>query len=324
MRNARLLVAAAFICGTPAPLHAVEGSTAAGPIGGTDMRSAQLPPPGLYGGIVLVGATAFDFVDGQGQTIPALNQAHLTRKLSGPFFIYVPDFQVLGGSVGVAGIIPNGEECGRLFATTPKRCLLGVGDPYVEVAWSRYFGTPRPSRFPGAFPILEGLTVALGFGAVLPVGTYDASVANNQGLSIGNNIWDFAPIVAFTYMTPPIIAEGTEVSAKLYWNNYLTNPATQYSTGSLLNVDFAVTERIGRFQVGLTGFYAVQVADDKQFGVVIPPDGRRSEILNLGGVLVYDMPEYGASMKIKGVTTLVTANTVKSYGIVVGLIKKFR
>ena len=85
--------------------------------------------------------------------------------------------------------------------------------------------------------------------------------------------------------------EGTEISAKLYWNNYLTNPTTQYTTGTLLNVDFAVSERIGRFQVGMAGFYAVQVEDDKLFGVTISPDGRRAEVLNLGGIFAVDMPE---------------------------------
>jgi hypothetical protein len=325
MRSARFFLAvAAFVCGACTAALAVEGPTAAGPIGGTDMRSALLPPPGLYGGVISLGATAFDFVDGNGKTIPALSTAHQTKLLWGPFLVYVPDVQVLGGSIGVAGIIPYGQTCGHLFALSPSACVVGFGDPYVEFAWSRSFGTPRPSKYPGAFPILEGLTILLGFGAVLPTGKYDAQEAASQGLTMGNNIYDFAPTVAFTYTTPPILAEGTEVSAKLYWNNYLTNPATHYSTGSLLNVDFAVSERIGRFQIGVTGFYAVQVADDKLFGVPIPPDGRRAEFLSLGGVLAFDMPEFGASVKVKAVSTVIAANTVRSSGMVIGWVKKFR
>jgi hypothetical protein len=324
MYNIRLLLAAAFICGASPAALAVEGSTAAGPIGGTDIRSALMPPPGFYGGLILFQATAFDFVDAAGNTIPALSEAKLTKKLTGPFFLYVPDVQVFGGEIGLLGTVPYGAECGHLFATTPSRCILGFGDPYLEIAWSRSFGTLRPSRFPGAFPILEGLAVMVGFGAVLPVGKYDGWEATTQGLSIGNNIYDFAPSVAFTYTTPPIIVEGTEISAKLYWNNYLTNPATQYSTGSLLNVDFAVSERLGRFQIGVAGFYAVQVADDKLFGATIPPDGRRAELLNFGGILNYDMPEYDVSLKIKGLATLLASNTVRSAGVVFGWIKKFR
>ncbi len=160
-----------------------------------------------------------------------------------------------------------------LFGATPKRCIESLGDPYVELSWSRYFGTPRPSRYPGAFPIPEGLAVSVGFGMVIPTGRYSAVDATVQGLTIGNNIRDFAPIVGFTYTTKPIIAESTEITARLLWNNYLTNTATQYATG---------------------------------------------------GVVAYDLPEYGASMKVKVLRSIVNVNTVKSWGVVLGWIKKFR
>jgi len=319
----RVLLAAALVCAASAPAWAVEGSTAAGPIGGSDVRSAMLPPPGLYGGIIGLAAEAIEFVDGNGHTIPALREGHLQRYRTGPFLVYVPDVQVLGGSIGVAGIVPNGLECGRLFGGTPWHCFGGVGDPYVEVEWSRSFATPRPSQYAGAYPILEGLTVALGFGMVFPFGAYNVTEANLQGITIGNNIWDFSPWVAATYTTRPIIADGTEISAKFYWNNYLTNPATHYSTGTLLDLDFAITEHIGRVQLGVTGFYAFQVADDRLFGVPIPPDGRKGEAMEIGGIVAYDMPENSASMKVKVLTTVIAANTVKSYGAVVGFIKKF-
>ncbi len=323
MRNAQLFFAVALICGACTPALAVEGPSAAGPIGGTDIRTAQLPPPGLYGGAVLLGARAFNFVDGNGDTIPALSEARLTKKVFGPFFLYVPDIQVLGGSIGLAAFIPVGETCGRLFAATPKRCQAGVGDPYVEVAWSRSFATPRPSRFPGAFPILEGLTIGAGFGVVLPIGQYNALDPTSQALSAGSNIYDFAPNFAITYTTRPIIVEGTEFSAKAYWNNYLKNPATQYSSGSLINIDFAVSERIGRFQIGIAGFYAFQVTDDKQFGLAVASDGRRVEILSLGGVFAYDMPEHNAAVKIKALTSVIAANTAASGAVAISVIKKF-
>jgi hypothetical protein len=323
MRSAWFFLTAAVISWICAPALAVEGPSAAGPIGGTDVRSAQLPPPGFYGGAFASAATALDFVDGNGNTIPALSEASLTRKNLAPFFLYVPNFQVLGGSVGLAAFVPFSELCGRLFAGSQKLCRAGVGDFYAELDWSRSFATPRASRFPGAFPILEGLTVALGFGMVVPTGQFNASDATSQALSAGSNIYDFAPCLALTYTTPPIIVEGTEFSAKLYWNNYLTNPVTQYFTGSLVNIDFAVSEHIGRFQVGAAGTYAVQVADDKLFGDSIPPDGRRGKLLSLGGVLTYDMPEHNAAMKIKVVDSIIAANTVRARAAVISVIKKF-
>jgi hypothetical protein len=40
-------------------------------------------------------------------------------------------------------------------------------------------------------------------------------------------------------------------------------------------------------------------------------------------VLAYDMPELGASIKVKGLVTVITHNTTESYGIALGWVKKF-
>jgi hypothetical protein len=273
--------------------------------------------------VLLVGGPAYDFVDGSGETIPALSSARLTKWFSGPFLLYVPDMKVFGGSIGLAGIVPNGALCGHLFAGSPDDCTIGVGDPYVEVSWSRSFGFLRPSRFPGALPIHQGLSIMAGFGAVLPLGQYDPADLTTRARSIGTNIYDFAPSLAFTYTTPPILAEGTELSAKMYLNNYLMNPATDYETGSVFNIDFAISERIGRFQIGIAGSYLFQVANDELFGAVVPPDGLRAEGLLLGAIAHYDMPEYGAAMKIKPFAAVHAKNTVYFWGISLGWIKKF-
>jgi hypothetical protein len=322
MRCPRFWLAAALVCAICPPSFAVEGSSIAGPIGGTDIRAALIPPPGVYGGMAVLGAKAFDFVDGRGAAIPGFGEADLTARIFAPLLVYVPELQVLGGSLAVVATVPVGEKCGHIFPGTGTVCRFGAGDPYLEALWGRSFGKLRPSQYPGAFPIFEGLALTIGFGVVLPFGQYNAFEANNFGASVGNNIYDFAPTLAVTYTTPPVLFEGTEISAKLYWNNYLMNRTTQYSTGSLLNVDFAITEHIGRFQVGLAGYYVTQIADDYQSGARVAPDGRRAELLELGGVLAYDMPEHGASLKIKGLSTVITANTVNSYGVVIGFIKK--
>lgn len=323
MHVTRLFFIIAFILSGCGPAFAVEGPTAAGPIGGTDIRSAVLPPPGLYGGVIVAGAEAFNFVDGHGDTIPALKDANLWKILAGPWLYGVSDFKVLGGHFGLGGIVPIGNQCGHLFIGQADDCTSGVGDPYVEIDWSRSFGKLRPSKFPGALPILQGLSILVGFGVVLPGEAYDSSDPLQQALSIANNTWDFAPTMGLTYTSPPILADGTEISVRFFWNNYLKNPATDYSAGDLLDFEFALTERIGRFQVGVAGFYAFQVEDDELFGVRVPPDGRRVKNFQLGPILNYDLPERMASVKVKAITTFVTENTVESWAVVAGWAKKF-
>lgn len=80
--------------------------------------------------------------------------------------------------------------------------------------------------------------------------------------------------------------------------------------------------RIGRFQVGFAGLYFRQIADDELLGVPVPPDGRRAEMLNLGGVINYDMPEHGGAMKLKVLTSVISENAVRSFGVALTLAKK--
>jgi hypothetical protein len=301
--------------------EAAEGPTVAGPIGGTDIRSAIAPPPGLYGGAIVGAAGTLDFLDNHGDTVPLFRDAQINKQLVGPFLYYVPDLKVLGGSIGFGGIVPAGNQCGHLFISQDSECKQGVGDPYFEVDWARYFGTPRPSKYEGAFPILQGLNLLFGFGAVIPAGSYDDSDLLSRVLSIGTNIWDFAPSMAITYTTPPILAEGTEFSAKVYYNHYLENPATHYLTGDLVNIDFAISEHIGRFQIGVAGVYAWQLEDDELFEVPIPDI--RAEALLLGPIVNYDIPESAASIRMKLLRTAFALNTVTSWNVIFGFVKKF-
>jgi hypothetical protein len=312
-RAARWALIVVGICTTfsSAPSWAVEGATAAGPIGGSDIRSAILPPSGLYGGVVGLYNSVTQFHDGSGHPAPGLDAVGLSNYIGGAFFLYVPDFKLFDGRIGLAGVAAGGQNCGQL-----------VGDPYFELAWSRSFGQLRPPTTTGAFPIIEGLVLDFGIGAVIPIGNYNQQTQAMNGVSPGNKTFDLAPSMAVTYTTPPLIADGTEFSAKLYWDNYATNPVTQYHASPLLDVDFALTEHIGRLQLGPAGFYVFQTGQDRQFGAVVPPDGRRLEYMAVGGVINYDMAEYNSAIRFKANTTVFSQNGVVAKLFVISFAKK--
>lgn len=305
-----------------APAYAVEGAVAAGPIGGSDIRSAILPPPGLYGGLVALYNNVTQYNDGSGHAAPGLSVG-LKNYVGGAFFLYVPDMKLFDGRIGLSGFVPADQNCGQLVSALPKHCIAGIGDPYFELSWSRSFGHVRPPTTPGAFPIIEGLVLDVGIGAVLPIGTYNQQTQSMNGVTPGNNTFDLAPSVAATYTTPPWLADGTEFSAKLYWDNYGINPFTQYQASSLFDVDFAVTEHMGRFQLGPSGFYLFQTGQDRQYGGVVPPDGKRLEYFALGGVLNYDMAEENAEIRFKANTTVLAQNGVVAKLFVISFAKKF-
>jgi hypothetical protein len=97
---------------------------------------------------------------------------------------------------------------------------------------------------------------------------------------------------------------------------------TQYKASPLIDLDFAVSERIGRFQLGLAGVYLSQTGEDRQFGAVVPPDGWRLEYMAPGGELNYDMPEYAAAIRVKVLSTVLGRNTGISQVFAVGFAKK--
>ena len=117
---------------------------------------------------------------------------------------------------------------------------------------------------------------------------------------------------------------GPNSCTKFYWDNYGENPLTNYQASSLLDVDFAVSEHIGRFQIGPAGLYAFQTGHDVQNGVVVPPDGRRFDYFALGGVINYDMAEYNAAIKLKVLTAVHAEDAPMSTAVVIGFAKKLQ
>ena len=323
MRFASRLALGAFcFVSCASPLWAAEGSTVAGPIGGTDIRSAFLPSPGLYGAAVLGATSTYQLRDGSGAPRAGLNAVGLTSQSAAGVLLYVPDVKAFDGSFGLVGVAGVGTLCGQITSANPERCRSGFGDIYVEGSWSRFFGFTRPSPEQGAPPIREGLAIRTGLGAVLPTGLYDSRIQASNGVTVGNNIYDIAPSIAFTYTTPPLLVDGTEFSSKIYLNNYIRNPATDYVTGKNVNIDFAVSEHIGRWQVGVTGYYLRQFTDDTRDGAVVAPDGRRAELLSLGGVINYDIPELHAVIKFKARSSVFAYNTAMTTAFYLTIAKK--
>ena len=65
-----------------------------------------------------------------------------------------------------------------------------------------------------------------------------------------------------------------------------------------------------------------QTGQDRQFGTVVPPDGRRLEYMAVGGVINYDIAEYNALIRFKANTTVFSQNGVVAKLFVLTLAKK--
>src|SRR5690348_4946830 len=99
----RLAIAASMGC-LAFPAWAAEGSTVAGPIGGTDIRSAFHGPPGLYAAIITGGSSAYQLRDGSGNPRAGLDAVGIDAVVGGIALSYVPNFKLLDGSIAFLGV----------------------------------------------------------------------------------------------------------------------------------------------------------------------------------------------------------------------------
>ncbi|KMU96587.1 phenol degradation meta-pathway protein [Pseudomonas putida] len=170
-----------------------------------------------------------------------------------------------------------------------------------------------------------GLNVLLGLGVTFPTGKYDKS----EMVNVSANVYDFAPNFALTYVVPSIFGEGTgdatEFSARVFYNMYTKNHDTDYQTGDLVSMDFAISQRFGQWQVGLAGTGFVQIEDDRVNGFTPPNNGNRAKSLSLGPVVSYDFlwDDTPWNVTLKGLTGIDGENTAAARGVVLKIGRQF-
>ena len=273
--------------------QATEGGSVAGPLGGADLRAALAPPPGNYLLLLPLGGRVVDFRDNDGKRVPLRYSGGSMGMGLGLYRVF--EGTVLGGRIGAGVVAVAGEACLRVEELQRSQCRSGFGDTYLETFWSRPIGelglAGPPADDPRRQYIPYGLTVGLALGAVLPTGAYRST----DLVPIGLNTPVLAPSVSATWTSPPLLADGTEVSARLFYNIHGRNRATDYRAGELLVLDWAVTERMGAFQFGPTGSYARQMRPDRAAGT----NGPSTEVLSLGAVAALDLPQLGMFVSAK-------------------------
>ncbi|MFT4014643.1 MAG: transporter [Paracoccus sp. (in: a-proteobacteria)] len=314
-----MLLAAGLMSG---PAQSAETIAAAGPIGGSDINSALLPPEGLWITGLGLGVGFSDYYDDKGDEMAAGG----SDKLAGVGLLYSYPGQFMGGQLASSLFVGYERLC---FNVKPyaKNCSSGAKDIYSDVLmWSRYFPNAHAMNQPqDAVPQPYGLGVLVGLGVTAPTGSYD----KDKPINNGSNIWGFSPNIALTYTMPSplpeVFGEAMQFSGRLFYHKYSENKDTKFQTGDVISLDWAITMGKGSWRYGLAGLAYKQLEDDTIDGVVHPNNGNRSSVFGLGPIVSRDFMwgERPANITIKGIQSVYGNNVAKSTGLLARVSVKF-
>lgn len=287
------------------PALAAEGAVYGGPIGGTDIQNAYVPPfPGMYAGFANVFGVITQYNGNNGGKSAVIRDVNLGIDITAVGLTYVYPFKLFGATLS-SGLQEAYYPYYRFSFNNKTERLEGWGDLYIDLAkWTKSFATLRSPRA-GASPLPYGLVAQIAYSMIFPIGRYNT----NQFATPGHNTYYIIPNVALTYLTSPnFIGDGVELSGHVFYDDALRNRATDYHSGGVLDLDWGITERSGRLQYGIVGSAASQIQNDTVHGRVATTNGNRLVDVEAGPVVALSLPKVGLFLKTKVLWDLYARN----------------
>ncbi|WP_322046566.1 transporter [Paraburkholderia sp. J67] len=272
--------------------YASEGLFYGGPAGGTDIGQAYLPEQsGFYGAFMLGGLSTDKMYGNDAKRENISAQSQIGMMLGALEYVY--PFKLAGGTIATSAAFDYLPYT-HANISGESQYNAGVQDLYMDVlSWSKHLGGSEGTPHS---PLPYGLTVKLAYSMIVPIGEYDRS----KIISPGHNVFFFIPNASVSYLTgPSILGDGTEFTVSFFYDIASRNRATNYSSGDVIDFDYAISEHIGLWQVGVTGNYATQIQDDHIGDTIVNGNGNRLGVAAIGPVIAYAIPAWKAMIKFK-------------------------
>ncbi len=212
------------------------------------LKGATLPPPGFYLRDYNVVYYANGLNDDNGNKISGVDaKAFIYANV--PRLIWITDWQLLGGSIGVDTLLPLQYTDLDIKAgpnTLINEGTFGIGDVFMEATWSKH---------------LQRFDLSLGYGAWAPTGNSSPGLTTRAGLG---------------YWTHMFTAGATfYIDADKLWavsalNRYEINQEkedTDIVPGQAYTLEWGVSRAVSKtVDVGVAGYYQQKVTEDSGDG----------------------------------------------------------
>lgn len=265
----RSFTAAALLCALLPTAGAVEGGATILPAGVYDFGAGQMPPATEFGtvGLRVASYQAKRLNGADGRRAPV--GLDLSVQSVGLAYIHTTNLRLGNAQYGWGAVLPTLKMSVDLAVPTPAGPLAlsgrnsAQGD--VQLIPAILHWVPSPGLYTNAQLLVQ-----------LPTGAYD----KNRLINAGTNHWSVVPSFAFSWIQP----SGLEISSQFQVNIHGRNKATNYTSGTEYQHEFAIGQHLGSWTVGLGGYLVHQITDDKGTGVV---DGNRARALAVGPAISF-------------------------------------
>jgi hypothetical protein len=264
-----LLAGVAAVASQPAA--AFEGLTPYMPGVSVGSAAGALPPPGTYfadDNVWVIGGSK----DNNGNSVPV----NVWLNVNIPSVLWVPNFQVLGATYGVALVQPyvfkGVDATGAGGRATISNGLFNTIIQPIGLSWK----------------LPQNLFASFALGIYLPDGYYvhqtSATGAQVTGQpSVANNFTTFEPNVALSWL-----ANGWNLTLHAVVDVSTENTTTNYQSGNIFYLDYTVAKSFGKWTFGGGGNYTKQFSNDTINGAPVNGNGNELEHVLLGPLVSYD------------------------------------
>jgi hypothetical protein len=290
------------------PASAAESGTSAYLKGYKDFLSGVLPTdPGVYmrNDVVYyrgdIGVTAI------GGRIRLNVDQWFVADVAAP--TVVTSLSILGGTYAFGATVPiigANVHAGidtALGGLSRSDSAVNIGDVYLTpliVGWHA-----------GNFHWSAALSV------ITPTGSYNNAALANTGM----NYWSVLPQFSITYFEPK---SGWDVSAAVTYVINSVNPATDYLTGNIFHLDWAVGKQLApAWKVGVVGYLMQQTTGDSGSGAVFGADKVSVWAVGPAATYSFDLGNMPMSVLVKWTREIEATRTFKGDTVTGALSFKF-
>ncbi|HVM51167.1 MAG TPA: transporter [Candidatus Acidoferrum sp.] len=265
--------------------------------GSEGLLAATLPPPGVY----LRDYNAFYYADqindGSGNKINGANvKAFVYAQV--PRIIWITDFQVLGGYIGIDGLVPfeyQSLKAGPFF----NDHTFGVGDPFAEVTWSAH---------------TKQFDISAGFGTWFPTENFNAQ----NPTWAGSGYWDYMFTAGATWY--PDTAKKWSVSALNRYEINAQQDDTGITPGQVWTIEGGIGYNVWKpLTIGAAGYYQLRTTHDTGSGA----PGTLPRVGGIGPEIATFFPSATLGVSLRYEYEFLAESRLQGHTIMLTVTKKF-